>query len=148
MLVGEFAMSNMDEAIGDLVEQARRAIALKQNFSNPKLDRVAQQKRANELLSLVESIAETAERLLGAREETERPCWFCGQAPRPTESDLENHIQTAAQGVGWSAWPKEDFIAKMRAALEVGDRIVHVSVGGAQVRRRDGRIDTVWRRDG
>jgi hypothetical protein len=52
----------------------------------------------------------------------------------------------AAEVAPGAGWPREVFAAKMRAALSVGDRILWIGAGFANVRRRDGRVEAIYQR--
>jgi hypothetical protein len=152
MIGRDVAMSqSLNQEIACVAEQARRARELNENIHSESLTRVAKERAANELFPLVELIAASAERLermVQAEGETDpKPCWYCGQSQNPTQSDLEKHIEAAAQGAGGAGWPTDVFVARMRVALSIGDRLIWIGVGFVQVRRRDGRIESIYRQD-
>jgi hypothetical protein len=133
------------ELITQLIEQARRARALRERVNSEALSRPVRIKAGSELLALVESISITAESMLNTLPDVGLCCWNCGQRPNPTEDDLAKHIEVAAASAPYS-WPRDAFIAKLRAALGVGDRVVWVGAGFANIRRRDGRIEAIFQR--
>jgi len=138
-----------NSAVVEMIEKSRRALDLVEDVSRAKVDRGVKQQNKEALILLIQSLVLDAERMLAIKEtEPKPPCWYCGQSQTPTESDLERHIETTAQGAGWSGWQRDEFVAKMRPALGIGDRITWIGPGSVQVRRRDGRIETVYRRDG
>jgi hypothetical protein len=119
--------------------------ALRERVNSETLSRPIRIKAGSELLALVESISITAEQMLGAMGDEPAPCWYCGQPQNPTEDDLAKHIEVAAASAPYS-WPREAFVAKMRTALSVGDRIIWIGAGFANVRRRDGHVEAIYQR--
>jgi hypothetical protein len=151
MICGDVAMSRrVNQTMAELAQQARRARDLNKSIHSATLNRAGKERAANELIPLIDSIGTKAERLeqmLQTNPEHDpKCCWYCGQPQNPTESDLEKHIELASASAPFS-WPREAFIAKMRGALNVGDRIIWIGGGFAQVRRGDGRIESVFQRD-
>jgi len=75
-------------------------------------------------------------------------CTRCHATLTRTPKELRAHIEAVAeQAYGHQGWPREAFIEKVSAALQPGDEIVWLIIGGASVRRRDGSGYVIWRAD-
>jgi len=75
-------------------------------------------------------------------------CTRCHATLTRTPQELRQHIESVAkQAYQHQGWPVEAFVEKVSAALEPGDEIVWLIIGGASVRRRDGSGYVVWRAD-
>jgi len=104
----------------------------------------------DKLLMSGELLVEAAEKR--AAEADARPhgiCQRCHAALTRTPEELRQHIAIIAeQAHRQQGWPIQAFIEKVSAALQPGDEIVWLVIGGASIRRRDGSGYVVWRADG
>jgi phytoene dehydrogenase-like protein len=89
---------------------------------------------------------------LAGSQEAERPtrpeiCGRCLKILTSTPAQLARYIEMATPSAAWSGWPRELFVAKMSAALKVGDEIMFVQAGAVAVRRADGSSFVVYARE-
>jgi hypothetical protein len=75
-------------------------------------------------------------------------CARCCRVMTITHEQLAQYIETIAEQMGRISisWPIEDFKARMWRVLEPGDEIVWLGIGYVNVRRVDGRVETIYQR--
>ena len=76
-------------------------------------------------------------------------CARCCRVLTMTDEQLAEYIDAVAEQIGRvsHSWPLEDFKAKMRRVLNSGDEIIWLGLGYVNVRRIDGRVETIYQRE-